>query len=119
MVSLRGPEGFLLDLDGLNKFWEENSAKNYIYICLRGQVKGEHSIRCHLLPCVNETNTGVKVKESVERLMVLKQEQGFTEGPAISNIKGNILITNSVNDCMVEALESLFQTRKQLFPLQI
>ena len=38
-ISLRGPEGFLLDLKGLNNYWD-TSDKNFI-ITLLGRIKGE------------------------------------------------------------------------------
>ena len=47
-VSLRGNEGFLLDLDGLRYYWsskmKDKKHGDYFYICLRGQVKGEHGV---------------------------------------------------------------------------
>ena len=56
MISLRGPEGFLLDLEGLNHFWKRNKeGQSHIHICLRGKVKGEIDARCHVIPSVNET----------------------------------------------------------------
>ena len=108
-----------MDLEGLNKHWREIEDKDHVYICLRGQVKGEHGVQCHLLPCINKTNSGINVRGSLSRLMKLKEAQGFTEGPAVSNIKGNILTTNSVNDCLIESLEALLQTREDLFPTYI
>jgi hypothetical protein len=48
-VSLRGPEGFLLDLEGLNRHWRAEVEDHFI-IALRGKIKGEHNARCHFLP---------------------------------------------------------------------
>jgi hypothetical protein len=51
VVSLRGSEGFLLDLGGLNlPKLDENQDTKYFIIPLMGKVKGEHHNRCHLLP---------------------------------------------------------------------
>jgi hypothetical protein len=47
MVSLRGTEGFLLDIGGLIDFTKNAT---YFMIPLMGKVKGEHHDRCHLLP---------------------------------------------------------------------
>jgi hypothetical protein len=66
-VSLRGPEGFLLDLDRLNRHWIEESDSHFI-IALRGKIKGEHNARCHLLPCVPVTGTVLRICYSVKRL---------------------------------------------------
>ena len=70
VCSLRGPEGFLLDLEGLNKHWVDGpKVKNHIYVCLRGKIKGEHGVRHHILPCVNKTKSGIDVRGTVERLI--------------------------------------------------
>jgi hypothetical protein len=49
MISLRGSEGFLLDLGGLLRNQPEDSAGElkYFLIPLLGKVKGEHHDRCH------------------------------------------------------------------------
>jgi hypothetical protein len=60
VVSLRGPEGFLLDLDGLNRHWIEEADSHFI-IALCGKIKGKHNARCHLLPCVPVTGTGLRI----------------------------------------------------------
>jgi hypothetical protein len=71
VVSLRGPEGFLLDLDGLNRHWIDESGSHFI-IAFRRKLKGEHNARCHLLPCVQVTGTGLRIRDSVKRLLDLK-----------------------------------------------
>ena len=47
--SLRGAEGLLLDLSGLNRKWGLGGDK-YITIALLGKIKGETGDRAHLLP---------------------------------------------------------------------
>ena len=42
------------------------------YIYLRGNVKGEQNVRCHLLPSVAMNSRGVRVKASIDRLLALK-----------------------------------------------
>ena len=40
VCSLRGPEGLLLDLEGLNKHWQKSKKqKDHFYVCLRGKSK--------------------------------------------------------------------------------
>ena len=120
VVSLRGPEGLLLDLEATNYFWDTNLHDNefgdYIYICLRGQVKGEHNIRCHLLPAVSVTQSGIKVMESLNRLRILKAGQGFTDGPGISSTDGAVLSSMALNDCLIEILSEIFDEDRSLFP---
>ena len=123
VLSLRGPEGFLLDLDGTRFYWKEKSIDEehgeYIYVCLRGQVKGEHGIRCHVLPCVAITGSGIKVKESVRRLLALKAAQGFKDGPAISDEEGVLLPSHFMDETMIEVLEKIYAGQKSLFPKKV
>jgi hypothetical protein len=52
VVSLRGLEGFLLDLGGLRLHTiNDNKRSKYFLILLMGKVKGECHHRCHLLTC--------------------------------------------------------------------
>jgi hypothetical protein len=117
-VSLRGPEGFLLDLEGLNRHWQGEDSDHFM-IALRGKIKGEHNARCHLLPCAPVTGTGIKIKESVKRLIDLKATQGLTDGPAISKENGNIFSTRAIDDAMLLTLEELFETHRDFFPTKI
>ena len=122
VVSLRGPEGFLLDLEAINHHWDMRrnpEVEDYFYVCLRGKVKGESGARCHTLPCVAVTNSGLKVKETVGRLIKVKGDQGYVDGPAISDNKGRLASRHSVNDCFMEALEETFVMHQELFPMKI
>jgi hypothetical protein len=99
-ISLRGCEGFLLDLAGLNwKFWA--GGDKYIVIALLGKIKGESGDRAHLLHCVLITSSGIGVKVSVSRLMNLKRTQGFVDGPAISDMNGKVLSHRALNDSLL------------------
>ena len=86
VVSLRGPEGFLIDLKGLHDSWDEENG-NFFIIALRGKIKGEQNARCHHLRCVHITVTGLRIRESVARLMSWKAKRGFMDGPAISDLR--------------------------------
>ena len=115
VASLRGPEGFLLDLEGLIQ--NRNRGKDlYEVIALRGKIKGEHHDRCHLIPSVPVTKSGVQVRFALNRLMALKQEQGFVDGPAISDETGHVYSTRALDDCLHEILEELFDLNRELFP---
>ena len=117
-VLLRGPEGFLLDLEGLHRHWK-NGVDDHFIIALRGKIKGEHNARCHLLPCTPITGSGLRIKESVERLMSLKVSQGLADGPAISKENGFLFTTRAIDDAMLEVLEDLFLSNRDLFPTKI
>ena len=70
--SLRGCEGFLLDLAGLNRKFLLGGDK-YVVIALLGKIKGETADRDHLLPCMPVTSSGIDVKASVGRLIEFKR----------------------------------------------
>ena len=79
VLSLRGNEGVLLDLQGINEKWKSNDG-TYILIALLGKMKGETLDKSHLIPCANITNTGIKVKSIVRRLAKLKRKQNVGIG---------------------------------------
>jgi hypothetical protein len=60
VVSLRGNEGLLIDLSGLNRKWSVGG-EDYVVIALLGKIKGESGDQAHLLPCVPKTSSGIKV----------------------------------------------------------
>ena len=117
VTSMRGVEGLLLDLGGINKY--SNRRTDCVTIKLLGRVKGEHGDRSHLLPCSEFTNSGIRVKLSLARLRKTKAAQGFIDGPAISGINGKALYSRDIDDLLHEALEEIFRTKRELFPPDI
>jgi hypothetical protein len=118
VLSLRGKEGLLLDLEGLHRFWESGDA-SYVVVTLQGTVKGESNDRDHLLPCTKVTTSGVDVKASLARLMVYKTSINSIDGPAISDDKGRSYSTKDMTDSFQEILEDLFDTERHFFPPDI
>jgi hypothetical protein len=118
VLSLRGPEGFLLDLSGLRRFQEKTHSekgKEYLIVTLRGKIKGEHNQREHQLP-----SAPINVKESIDDFLLnLKKSQGRISGPAISDEAGVIFGTRAMHDALHEVLEDLFVTKRGLFPTTI
>jgi hypothetical protein len=122
VLSLRGPEGFLLDLSGLRRYWSEvhtKKQKEYMIIALWGKIKGEHNQREHLLPCSPTTSSGIDIKESINRLITLKEAQSRKSGPAISDEACVIVSARAMDDALHEVLEELFVNKRNLFPLTI
>jgi hypothetical protein len=119
VLSLRRCEGFLCDLAGLHQKFETGGSP-YVVIALPGKIKGESGDRAHLIPCVHVTSSGIDVKQaSVLHLMTFKARQGFTRGPAILDLHGRILSHRSLNDSLLDTLEDLFHTHRELFPSSI
>ncbi len=70
--SFRGPEVFLVDLFGLHKYMEEDlkvQDKEYVIIPLLGRFKNELGDQYHLTPLIAITNSGIKVKVWIKRLL--------------------------------------------------
>jgi hypothetical protein len=51
--------------------------------------------------------------------MDFKKSQGHTGGPAISDLGGRVLSHLALNDSLLEVLEDLFDTHRELFPASI
>jgi hypothetical protein len=107
VVLLRGCEGILLDLGGLRRKWGAGG-NEYVVIALLGKIKGETGDRAHLLPSVHVTSSGIDVHESLKRLLDFKRSIGQISGPAVSDTRGKIFTTRTLNDAFLEILEDLF-----------
>jgi hypothetical protein len=90
-----------------------------VVVALLGKIKGESDDRDHLLPCVPITSSGVDVRTSVARLMDFKRARGHVSGPAISDINGRVFSHRVMNDALLEVLEELFDSHRELFPPSI
>ena len=117
IISLRGPEGFLLDLRGLNENW--NSSNNYIVVSLIGRLKGERHDLTHLVPCVKVTSSGINFYEILKNHIFIKAQLNFTSGPAISDMNGRLLSAKIVDDVLHEELTNIFHDKPNLFPPKI
>ena len=105
----------MLDLKGLNEIWNYNDG-TFFHIPLLGKIKGETLDRSHLIPCSNETSSGIKVKAVVKRLVKLKRTQGLRDGPAISDTLGRSYSTRELDTCLVGILEEIHEKQHNLFP---
>ena len=117
VISLRGVEGLLLDLTGLNRHWR--SDQEHVIIALLGKVKGESADSAHLIPCVKITNSGINVKGILERLIKEKTSLGFLEGPAISDDTGKLFTMRDIDDMLLEVLTECYGEDRDMFPLDI
>ena len=117
VLSLRGQEGLLLDLGGLIRNWDESTY--YVKVALLGRVKGERGDRAHILPCINVTSSGIRVRDVLDRLISMKKEAGFTMGPAISTAQGKLLSMRMLNDMLHLTLTDIFFEKRYLFPLRM
>ena len=117
VISLRGPEGFLLDLSSLNKHW--NHSSSYTVIGLLGRLKGERNDLCHLIPCANTTASDINVRSILEKLLHEKRKLGFSQGPAISDTKGKLLSAKEIDERLHDILSEIYDENSKLFPITI
>ena len=117
VLSLRGPEGLLLDLNALVKYMDLYRQRNCIVVGLWGQFKGEHIERSHLLPCCDETSSGIKIRRWINRAVCLSQEIGRWSGPLMLNRNGTPITSRALDDTLHRHLIKIFVERKDLFPL--
>ena len=115
VLSLRGNEGLMLDLNGLRKTWNVKR-KDYVTIVLYGKLKGENSFREHLIPCCNVTKSGINVRGMINRAIKLKEKEGLTRGPLISDESGLLFSTKDLDNMLQELLIDLFEVHKHSFP---
>ena len=118
VVSLRSPEGLMVDVPGLNEFGEKSS--EHVVIPLHGQVKGEDHTRQHLLHCVNETTSGISVRNWIRRLRSCQTILGRSSGPASVNSQTlKQSTTAEMNDLFHEVLLEIFEEERDLFAVDI
>jgi hypothetical protein len=104
VVSLRGCEGLLIDLNGLNRKWRVGG-EEYVIIALLGKINGEAGNQA--LPSVTKTSSGIRVRDKIKHLLDFKKSIGQVIGPAVSDLKGKIYLSRSLNDAFLEILEDL------------
>ena len=118
VASLRGVEGFLLDLAGLIRYWRPER-KEYVIIPLLGKIKGESNDAAHLIPCVPVTSSGIDMKYVLERLIKAKESLGLRDGPAISEETGKLLESREIDDMLTELLINCYHEDRNLFPVDV
>lgn len=111
--SFRGPEVFLVDLYGLNKYLaapRRVQECDYVIIPLLGQVKNEIGERYHLIPLCSTTKSGLPVERWVKCLADTQIALGHTKGLAFC--------TASVTVAHMKDYELELLDRLHLFQMQ-
>jgi len=117
VLSLRGSEGLLVDLEAMI---EENAIERaHVVIPLLGKIKGEHHVRQHLLGSVRETDSGIRMGDWHHRVLAVNDALGRSRGPAFINRKGVQASTSDMNEFFHAALVDIFESRPDLFPPNI
>jgi hypothetical protein len=120
VISLRGPKGLLLDLEGCRKhfnscFRDDGDPSKHIVIALLGSVKGEPNERQHLIPSVNVTKSGIQVQRWLRQSLAANFTKGKVSGPVLCDANGLVLTTRIMNEMLHEMLEEICLEHKTLF----
>ena len=134
-ASLRGHEGFYLDLAGIRRHIktgsvgvippginkntvlteEECVALPHVTLCLLGKFKGETGVDHHLITIANETSSGLKPRRWLEQLIKVCEREGRREGPAFASPDG-ALASSSDYDAMFRKYLKRVQEDTDLIP---
>jgi len=120
--SFRGPEVFLVDLFGLRKYFEMNPSYegvDYVVIPLLGRFKGENGLAYHLTPLAAETQSGIKVKLWIKRLLEVRWQQGKMNGPAFVGWDGKPLIASGIEPDVLDLLLKVQERDHELIPKEV
>ena len=120
VASLRGEEIPWISMKGLRQFWPTTMPEGFVMIPLRGRFKGEDNLRWHLVPLVDVTNSGIKVRRWVHRLLTLRltlDEVG--EGPLFINDSGEQAKVRDYNDTFHQYIRLAMQRSPTAFSSQL
>ena len=97
--SLRGNEGFWLDGDRLVSGIDMGRLSQptpHVVIPLIGKFKSEEGERMHLLPLVNVTRSGIRIRNWLERVVRLYKDEGRARSPAFCDTDGYMLSASDI-----------------------
>ena len=114
VLSLRGPEGFQIEISLLEKHKEMRNG--LVWIPLVGKLKGDSQPGIFLLRSVPFTSSGIDVLKWRDRLLAVHAYAGRKEGPAICDSQRFLLSALEVNDSMWDVLEELYDEDSAQFP---
>jgi hypothetical protein len=112
-ASLRGHEGFFMELAGLWKHLSkervgvvptvlnkstlltEEVRRNlpHVTLCLLGKFKGDIGIDHHLIKLANETVSGLQPRWWIEKLVLVCEQEGRVNGPAFATPDGELALS--------------------------
>lgn len=117
--SLRGHEGFLVDLQGLRMHLNDGKLDMedpHVVVPLLGRFKNEVGERFHLVLLASTTRSGLEPRAWIEALVRVRESEGRTQGPAFCDHDGNKEKTSVYNDVISEALLRVQARRGDLIP---
>lgn len=119
-ASLRGNEGFMMDLAGIRSMIYKGKAEGelgHVLVALLGRFKGEDGERYHIIPLANETGRShIPVRKWIERLISMRAMEGRTNGPAFCDKDGRVARSTDYEELMHDVLRQVQDERPDLIP---
>jgi hypothetical protein len=116
-ASLRGNEGFLLDLFGLRQHIMKgklDAQDPHVVAPLLGRLKGEDGERYHMLLLASQTASGLKVRHWLEQLVLIRERQGLFHGPAFCDDSGEVVQKLVYEEVFYDLLQEIQDQRPDL-----
>ena len=117
-LGFRGSEGLLLNLTGQHRHWRAKS-EGFVTVCLLGQLKGDEGEQLHLMHSVNETGSGLRVREWLERLMRYNESHGRQSGNGYKDPQGELVLGRWMEARFHEVLLAVWDRDPRLFPSHV
>ena len=114
--SLRGNEGFMLDLKELIYCIPKGKSANPAHVIapLRGRFKNEVGDREHQVVLPPETDSGIRPREALEDLVRVRRAQGRVKGPAFCGMNGRVVKSSVYEMIILDALAGVQARRPDL-----
>ena len=124
VCALRGNEVFMVEADGLQRMINEGKndvvvENSHVVIPLLGRFKNEDGEKWHLMVSVNMTESGIKARFWVEKLVQLLKKERRGMGPAFCDIEGELMNYWDINNKFIQELEHLQQHQGHLLQSEI
>ena len=115
--SLRGEEGFLLDIGKLREHSHRDDG--LVWLPLVGTVKGDKGFHTYMLRSVPITGSGINVAGWRDMALRVHERYNRTDGPAICDGDGYLMTHRSMNLMLWEIMEELYLENPSDFPASI
>jgi hypothetical protein len=119
--ALRGEEVPLMDLESTREFTmsgleHPDVAKRHGVIALHGRFKNELGEKCHLMPIVPVTNSGLTPVKWIQRMLEWYAETGVTRGPVFRKADGTRARQTQFSFSIWSRLVKVSEEQPVLFP---
>ena len=117
-ASLRGSEGFMLCLARLRaslEYGKHDKANPHVVVPLLGRFKTELGERYHLLLLASTTKSGFSPRWWLELLVYVREQQGYTNGPAFCSGKMEVAKIRDYEEVFFDLLETVQEEHPELF----